>query len=65
MGETMVKYGEKMSDEDLEHLYIEADKNGDGRVDFSDFIQMMMSKWKQCFQLDKCINILISYFFEN
>jgi calmodulin len=40
----MEQYGEKMSDAELDLLFRETDKNGDGHVDFNDFIQMMMSK---------------------
>jgi Ca2+-binding EF-hand superfamily protein len=44
MGKTMDKYHEKMSPQELELLFEETDRDKDGRVDFKDFMRMMMSK---------------------
>ena len=44
LGATMERYNEKLSPQELEALYTETDKDQDGKVDFRDFMRMMMSK---------------------
>jgi Ca2+-binding EF-hand superfamily protein len=40
----MHEYGEKLSDEELKLMFEETDMNKDGKVDFEDFVLMMMAK---------------------
>jgi Ca2+-binding EF-hand superfamily protein len=40
----MHEYGEKLTDEELKLMFEETDMNKDGRVDFEDFVLMMMAK---------------------
>lgn len=40
----MHEYGEKLSDEEIKLMFDEMDMNKDGRVDFEDFVLMMMAK---------------------
>ena len=42
--ETMERYGEKMSEEQLSALFYDLDKKGKREVTFPDFVRMMMSK---------------------
>eukprot|EP00806_Schmidingerella_arcuata_P003572 Macronucleus_4240.p1 GENE.Macronucleus_4240~~Macronucleus_4240.p1 ORF type:complete len:176 (+),score=62.16 Macronucleus_4240:1-528(+) len=43
--ETMMAYGEKrLSQQDFEMLFDETDHDGDGLLNFEDFVRMMMSK---------------------
>jgi len=48
-----------MSDQELELLFEETDRDKDGRVDFKDFMRMMMSKWIKVI----LIILKIHYFF--
>lgn len=41
---TMKKLGEKLSDEDIRAMIRAADKNGDGKIDYEEFIKMMLAK---------------------
>lgn len=40
----MGEYGEKLSKEDIELMFQETDYDGDGTIDFEDFVRMMMAK---------------------
>jgi calmodulin len=40
----MHEYGEKLTDEEIKLMFDETDMNKDGRVDFEDFVLMMMAK---------------------
>ena len=43
--ETMQNYGERrLSDEEFELLFQETDYDGDGYINFDDFVRMMMSR---------------------
>ena len=39
-----MEYGEKLTDEEIKLMFDETDMNKDGRVDFEDFVLMMMAK---------------------
>lgn len=39
----MINLGEKLSDEEVEQMIKEADMDGDGQVDFDEFVKMMMT----------------------
>lgn len=41
---TMCNLGENLSDKDIKHMMKLADKNGDGRIDYEEFINMMYNK---------------------
>jgi len=41
---TMKKLGENLSDDDVKAMIKAADKNNDGKVDYEEFIKMMLAK---------------------
>lgn len=44
--------GEKLSDQEVEEMIREADVDGDGAINYEEFVRMMLSKWKlSIFQL--------------
>ena len=44
MKDTMIKYGEKMTEGQYQLLFDETDNDEDGMINFKDFMRMMMSK---------------------
>ncbi len=40
----MTRLGEKLTDAEVDDMIKDADKNGDGKVDYKEFAAMMMSK---------------------
>ena len=38
----MINLGEKLTDEEVEQMIREADLDGDGQVDYDEFVRMMM-----------------------
>lgn len=42
--QTMANLGENLSDEDVRAMIKEADKNGDGKVDYDEFVHMIYTK---------------------
>ena len=40
----IISLGEKVTDDDVKNLFKEGDKNGDGVIDFNEFVLMMMSE---------------------
>ncbi|KAH7818557.1 putative Calmodulin [Monocercomonoides exilis] len=40
----MASLGEKLTQQELEEMIKEADLNGDGQIDYAEFVKMMMSK---------------------
>ena len=44
MKDTMIKYGEKMHEDEYKLLFDETDYDDDGKINFTDFMRMMMSK---------------------
>lgn len=39
----MINLGEKLTDEEVEQMIKEADLDGDGQVDYDEFVKMMMT----------------------
>ena len=39
----MIDLGEKLSEEEVEQMISEADLDGDGQVNYDEFVKMMMS----------------------
>ena len=44
LGRVIESYNEKLEPAELEQLFNETDIDGDGRIDFKDFIKMMMAE---------------------
>jgi Ca2+-binding EF-hand superfamily protein len=40
----MINLGEKLTDEEVNQMIRQADINGDGQVDYEEFVKMMMAK---------------------
>ena len=40
----MTNLGEKLTDEEVDEMIREADIDGDGQVDYEEFVKMMMAK---------------------
>jgi calmodulin len=40
----MTNLGEKLTDEEVDEMVREADVNGDGQIDYEEFVKMMMAK---------------------
>ena len=43
----MTNLGEKLTDEEVNEMIREADVDGDGQVNYEEFVRMMLSKWKK------------------
>ena len=41
----MTNLGEKLTDEEVDEMIREADVDGDGQINYEEFVKMMMSKW--------------------
>ena len=41
---TVANLGEKLSDDEITQMIREADKDGDGMIDYNEFVTMMMAK---------------------
>jgi len=42
--QTLTAIGVKFSDEEIDHMISEIDKNGDGQIDYGEFVAMMNDK---------------------
>merc|ERR1719375_927852 len=41
----MTNLGEKLTDEEVDEMIREADVDGDGQINYDEFVKMMMAKW--------------------
>ena len=41
----MTNLGEKLTDEEVDEMIREADVDGDGHINYEEFVRMMMAKW--------------------
>jgi len=54
----MRNIGENLSEDDLNEMISEADRNGDGLIDYQEFVGMLSKKWLNelaAFQTDKTV----------
>ena len=47
----MTNLGEKLTDEEVDEMIREADVDGDGHINYEEFVRMMMAKWGIIFSL--------------
>lgn len=45
----MTNLGEKLTDEEVDEMIREADVDGDGQVNYEEFVRMMLAKWSWLF----------------
>ena len=43
----MTNLGEKLTEEEVDEMIREADVDGDGQVNYEEFVRMMLCKWKK------------------
>ena len=44
----MTNLGEKLTDEEVDEMIREADVDGDGQINYEEFVKVMMAKWWIC-----------------
>lgn len=48
----MTNLGEKLTDEEVDEMIREADVDGDGQINYEEFVKMMMAKWGRMCMLE-------------
>ncbi|TYH69915.1 hypothetical protein ES332_D05G084100v1 [Gossypium tomentosum] len=43
----MTNLGEKLTDEEVDEMIREADVDGDGQINYEEFVKVMMAKWRE------------------
>ena len=55
----MTTLGEKLTDEEVDEMIREADIDGDGQINYEEFVRMMMAHWSACSYAAALISIFI------
>ena len=54
----MTNYGEKLTDEDVDEIIREADIDGDGQINYEEFVRLMMAV--SCYGQAICVTVEVT-----